>query len=52
MQSACKDYSYELFEFHVHHEDPQTHARTGTFSTPHGAIQTPVFMPVGTRGSV
>ncbi|HPF40013.1 MAG TPA: tRNA guanosine(34) transglycosylase Tgt [Phycisphaerae bacterium] len=41
-----------MFEFHVHHEDPQTHARSGTFSTPHGVIQTPVFMPVGTRGSV
>jgi len=26
--------------------------RTGTFSTPHGEIQTPVFMPVGTHASV
>src|SRR5262245_61508389 len=27
-------------------------ARTGRLDTPHGAIETPVFMPVGTRGSV
>ena len=32
--------------------DPQTHARRGRLSTPHGTIQTPVFMPVGTRGAV
>jgi queuine tRNA-ribosyltransferase len=29
-----------------------TSARTGTLSTPHGDIQTPIFMPVGTAGSV
>lgn len=27
-------------------------ARTGTLHLPHGAVQTPAFMPVGTRGSV
>lgn len=27
-------------------------ARAGTLSLPHGAVQTPVFMPVGTQGSV
>jgi queuine tRNA-ribosyltransferase len=27
-------------------------ARAGTFSTPHGAVETPAFMPVGTRASV
>jgi len=27
-------------------------ARTGLFQTPHGTVQTPVFMPVGTLGSV
>jgi queuine tRNA-ribosyltransferase len=32
----------------------ETHgaARAGTFVTPHGAVETPVFMPVGTLGSV
>ena len=28
------------------------HARAATLVTPHGAIQTPIFMPVGTRGTV
>ncbi|NTW50687.1 MAG: tRNA guanosine(34) transglycosylase Tgt [Chlorobiales bacterium] len=32
--------------------DPQTSARAGTLTTAHGAIETPIFMPVGTRGSV
>lgn len=27
-------------------------ARAGTFTTPHGAVQTPVFMPVGTQATV
>ena len=27
-------------------------ARTGTFETPHGTIHTPLFMPVGTQGTV
>ena len=32
--------------------DPQTEARAGLLHTPHGTIETPVFMPVGTRASV
>ena len=27
-------------------------ARTGSFATPHGVVETPVFMPVGTLGTV
>jgi queuine tRNA-ribosyltransferase len=27
-------------------------ARSGTLQTPHGIIQTPVFMPVGTAGTI
>ncbi|MBK8271173.1 MAG: tRNA guanosine(34) transglycosylase Tgt [Planctomycetes bacterium] len=41
-----------MFEYKLIHRDPSTFARLGTFSTPHGTIETPVFMPVGTRGSV
>lgn len=33
-------------------ESPQSHARLGRITTPHGDIETPVFMPVGTQGSV
>jgi len=28
------------------------HARAGVFTTPHGRVETPVFMPVGTQGTV
>lgn len=31
---------------------PDTHARTGRFQTAHGEVPTPIFMPVGTAGSV
>ncbi len=33
-------------------EDPRTRARRGVLHTPHGDIQTPVFMPVGTQATV
>ena len=42
----------ETFEFTITHRDPHTKARTGILRTPHGAVQTPVFMPVGTLGTV
>lgn len=32
--------------------DPETRARRGRLTTAHGVIETPVFMPVGTQGSV
>jgi queuine tRNA-ribosyltransferase len=32
--------------------DPATQARLGRLTTPHGVIDTPVFMPVGTQASV
>lgn len=39
--------TYELIK-----EDPRTRARRGRLHTPHGTIETPVFMPVGTVGTV
>ncbi|HQK25938.1 MAG TPA: tRNA-guanine transglycosylase, partial [Synergistaceae bacterium] len=38
--------------FRVVAEDPVTGARAGELHTPHGVIETPVFMPVGTQGTV
>jgi queuine tRNA-ribosyltransferase len=32
--------------------DPQSKARAGVLTTDHGTIQTPIFMPVGTVGTV
>src|ERR1035437_3718077 len=40
------------FRFTVTHQDTETKARTGLLETPHGTVETPVFMPVGTLGSV
>lgn len=38
--------------FKIFHKDLRTKARTGVLKTAHGAIQTPVFMPVGTQATV
>ncbi len=38
--------------FELQHTDPHTNARAGVLTTDHGQIQTPIFMPVGTVGSV
>jgi queuine tRNA-ribosyltransferase len=40
------------FRFDLRATDPTTFARRGTFHTPHGAVETPAFMPVGTNGTV
>jgi queuine tRNA-ribosyltransferase len=40
------------FSFHVRHVDASSAARVATFNTPHGAVDTPAFMPVGTQGTV
>ncbi len=39
-------------EFSVSHRDQHCQARRGRLVTPHGAVETPAFMPVGTCGSV
>jgi queuine tRNA-ribosyltransferase len=44
--------SHKVFEFDLQHTDQTTEARAGIFTTPHGAIKTPVFMPVGTQATV
>lgn len=41
-----------MFEFTIFNKDSQTSARTGQIKTAHGIIPTPIFMPVGTLGSV
>jgi len=41
-----------LVRFELLHVCAQTGARRGRLHTPHGTIETPVFMPVGTQGSV
>ncbi|MBM6907957.1 tRNA guanosine(34) transglycosylase Tgt [Collinsella intestinalis] len=41
-----------LFRYDIIAEDPETHARAGVLHTPHGDIETPIFMPVGTKATV
>lgn len=43
-----KDY----FNYELVHTCEQTGARAGVFTTPHGVIKTPIFMPVGTNSAV
>ncbi len=38
--------------FRQEHADAHTRARTGTMFLPHGEVQTPAFMPVGTNATV
>jgi len=38
--------------FRIIHKDRHTNARAGVIETSHGAIETPVFMPVGTQATV
>jgi len=39
-------------KFEILAEDKTTRARAGLLHTPHGVIETPIFMPVGTAGTV
>jgi queuine tRNA-ribosyltransferase len=39
-------------DFTLHNTDDKSHARAGLLQTEHGEIETPIFMPVGTAGSV
>ena len=39
-------------KFDLQHKDTSSNARAGVITTDHGTIETPVFMPVGTVGSV
>lgn len=39
-------------KFTLHQKDAKSNARAGSIVTDHGLIETPIFMPVGTAGSV
>lgn len=41
-----------MFTFDLQHTDPASNARAGLIQTDHGLIETPIFMPVGTAGTV
>ena len=41
-----------MMQFKLQHTDSRTKARAGELQTDHGAIRTPIFMPVGTAAAV
>ena len=41
-----------MLQFELLARDQKSRARRGRVTTPHGVIETPVFMPVGTQGTV
>ena len=42
----------KALKYTLHKKEKHTGARLGEIETPHGKIQTPVFMPVGTQATV
>src|SRR5215475_5159003 len=44
--------SEQPFSFRLHSVDAKSRARRSTFQTPHGLVEMPAFMPVGTQGTV
>ena len=40
------------FRYELVHQDRTSAARRGRFHTPHGPVEMPAFMPVGTQGTV
>ena len=42
----------ESLSFELIKKDSRTGARCGRITTPHGTVETPVFMPVGTQATV
>ena len=42
----------EEFKFELIKTDSGTRARAGKLTTPHGTVDTPYFMPVGTQATV
>ncbi len=41
-----------MLTFNIDSKDSSSNARTGVIQTEHGAVHTPIFMPVGTAGTV
>ncbi len=50
--NASLTYNLTVLEFKLLTTDPASHARRGTLTLNHGQVQTPIFMPVGTYGTV
>ena len=51
-QQTIKLITFATMKFTIHKKDPFSNARLGEFETAHGKVETPIFMPVGTSGTV
>jgi hypothetical protein len=48
--AACRrTLNLDEFEFEIIKKDKNSNARAGVIKTPHGDVNTPVFMPVGSQ---
>ena len=47
-----RNFKISMLTFQVLAQDATSHARRGTLTLNHGVVQTPIFMPVGTYGTV
>ena len=45
-------HTFAVMKFELQYNDTKTNARAGLITTDHGQIETPIFMPVGTLGTV
>lgn len=52
LRSTQKEQQTQRMEFFLETKDSRTSARAGRIETDHGTIRTPIFMPVGTAGTV
>lgn len=52
MRQVCRKKRHLMFSFGVREQSSECEARCGQLRTPHGLVETPAFMPVGTRGAV
>ena len=55
MNSFCTSLNLHYLckmDFKLEHRDTSSNARAGLLTTSHGQIETPIFMPVGTQGTV
>lgn len=52
MSNFANKTNYQRMKFDLLYTDPNSKARAGIIHTDHGDIPTPIFMPVGTQGTV
>lgn len=52
IEALPNSYLYMFFNFKILGKDKKSRARAGVFSTPHGKIKTPAFLPVATNAAL